>query len=68
MASDSLLNVFVVFSIMTSPSGKLASFVSLSNVKELNIRIELALVLVITFLNDELIWVRENQKLYSTMF
>ena len=46
MASDSLLNVFVVFSLMTGPSGKLASFVSLSNVKELNIRIELALVLV----------------------
>ena len=46
MASDSLLNVFVVFSLMTSPSGKLASFVSLSNVKELNTRIELALVLV----------------------
>ena len=46
MASDSLLNVFVVFSSMTGPSGKLASFVSLSNVKELNIRIELALVLI----------------------
>ena len=46
MASDSLLNVFVVFSLMTGPSAKLASFVSLSNVKELNIRIELALVLV----------------------
>ena len=43
---QTLLNVFVVFSLMTSPSGKLASFVSLSNVKELNIRIELALVLV----------------------
>ena len=50
MASDSLLNVFVVFSLMTGPSEKLASFVSLSNVKELNIRIELALVLVDYFL------------------
>ena len=46
MASDSLLNVFVVFTLMTSPSGKLTSFVSLSNVKELKIRIELGLVLV----------------------
>ena len=46
MASDALLNVFVVFTLMTSPSGKLTSLVSLSNVKRLNIRIELALVLV----------------------
>ena len=43
---QTLWNVFVVFSLMTSHSGKLGSFVSLSNVKELNIRIELALVLV----------------------